>query len=240
MATGNAQDLTKTFGEVLYDIGKIEKSSKNIAQNFDQLLNQIRRVRPISITQLIAGGPKLPAWAKMISSAVITSVDEIDGRIKLLNEGIVVAGSKIREFQEAIDDYGPSDEAFEYVRIEAKLIEEYKAGLYFLEKQTRAKELAARFTGEKMSWEYAFIQGLVHSVKLSGQMNQALVEANTLARERYEINDKIWRVMAKTGHTNEGMLEASRALVGVGGDLRSSFEDTLETMVQMKDGLGVP
>ena len=79
----------------------------------------------------------------------------------------------------------------------------------------------------------------MHGYQRSGEMNRSLIEANSLIDNRIELSSQVWEVMAATGTEQQSANEAAKALVGVGFDLRNNFKDTLEVMVEMRDGLGV-
>ena len=118
-------------------------------------------------------------------------------------------------------------------------VKEFKQALSYLEEQIKLKQLTVKFTGEQLSIEYLMLRGFKDALERSGQLNQSLIEANSELSTRISLSDRVWAVSARTGTSMAGILEASKALVGVGGEMRGSFQDTLEVMVQMKDGLGV-
>lgn len=84
----------------------------------------------------------------------------------------------------------------------------------------------------------AFI-GLYSAILYYRRLNDALIQANVISAERRRLMSDILQIQMMTGNETDGMLNAARALVGYGIDLRRNFKDALSTVVMLEEGLGV-
>lgn len=244
MAT-DAEAMVKAFQTMMSDVARMEKSSNTIAKNFGTLLTQMKSNRQ-SVVDTMLGGIKLPAFMQELSRSIITPTEKLEAGMKMFTDQLDAARGKAAEFQKELERAvrtGADPDVIEAWRENRRgamaEIRELKAGLTLLTEQAELKKQTAKFTGEQLSLEYLVVRGFKDAIQRSGELNRSLIEANAHLKTRYALSRQIWDVSAKTGASQESMLEAAKALTAVGFDMRGNFKETLMVMVQMKEGLGV-
>jgi hypothetical protein len=241
-------DAVKHFQDMALQMGRIEKASKATAENFTDLMYQFQHSHQAGFVDYVGRMIKLPPALKAASAVMRMSGAELQKDVQAAVARLAVVNKNIADQKDLINmsilDGARTDPmALADLQAEVGSLEKEKSiqqsQLDLLSKQYKLKEHLSKITGETVVLETLTVAALVSSYKHSGELNVSLIEANSLLKNRSELTQQVWEVMAATGTAQQSANEAARALVGVGFDLRNNFKSTLEVMVQMRDGLGV-
>jgi hypothetical protein len=231
-----------TFDNVAEDIKKMERSSNAVAKTFDDLINKIIIQRPR--LESIFGAfklEKLPLGLGKIAQHIATPLGKLEENFHRSRIKASMVQTKMLDLENRINYayFTGNTLMVKHLELKKSYLREFQAKLNLTEKDIDLRRQAVKFTGEQFSYELLFLRNLGKSLKLSGDLNRSLVDANSNLGARYQLNQRVLEVGIKTGHAFQGMLDASRSLTEAGFDLRGNFADVLDVVVKMKDGLGV-
>lgn len=236
------QKSLRLFAE---DMQRAEKASKSVAENVAQLGVQMDHGHR-SFLDYMAKVIKLPAIFREASAALTRQNEEIKTSIVRFRDQQAAGKAMIAQIREQIrglKQFGGDPEQIEGLKTEKKiyesLVRESKAAIALEERRLSLKHSIESVTGKHLATEYILIKTLSESIKRSGEINEALMQANSLTRVRTDLTQDIYVVQAKTGASFQNMLGAAKALTNIWPKARTDFRDTLEVIVQMEEGLGV-
>ena len=239
----------RIFEQMAYNLGKMDRFSHQIANNFDKLINQIQRERPLTLTQFMAGGPQFDSYLMQISrigpmfKAMSLSMKERTTKdledIKELGNKLKAARIEANRINQAIRASPTPLDAVGQLRAAQDTLKPLEAQNAALMRQVAVKKEIAKLTGQEFSFQYLVLVGLKDAIQRSGEFNRSMIDANSSFAERDWLQERAWRVMGKTGVSQQSVIEGSKALLPLWKAIHGDFEDTLGTMVMMKEGLGV-
>ena len=248
MATDTQRDvemMTKSLRLFQEDMRRVEQSSKGVAQNVQQLSWQVKFGQR-NFMEYVAGAIKLPPVFKEASMSLIRQNEEIRASIKGLQDQQRLGEEILGQTKEQIKlakadraDPGKLKSLREEKRIYESMVKETKAAIDLEEKRTVLKQRVEAITGRQLAVEFLMIKGFRDAIRFSGEINDALIQANSLTKIRQDLSKDIYEIQATTGASMQVMLGASRSLMAVWPKTRTDFKSTLETVVQMEEGLGV-
>jgi len=228
------------------DVQRIEKMSRSIAENFSELHHQTQNTHR-SFTEYLAQNMKLPPVLKEASRALITSKDVINETIKARKDELREAESIFKMHKRLYDEKRKSttadkdsiDQAKVYKKLAQENLTNAKNLLDLEQKRLVLRESISAVTGKHLAIEYMLIKGFAEAIKKSGELNQSLIQANSMTSVRDRLTKQIFEVQAKTGASFETMNAAARSLTDIWPKAHRGFKESLEVMVEMEEGLGV-
>lgn len=234
--------MTKSLGMFADHFQKSEKASKGVATNVAQLATQLRGT-PKTMAEVLGEVIKLPKPLRDLSHALITPHIEINKAIDARRDSLKAAQDILQDFKHQMmtSPIAASMVKTAYAQKKAyELAVADQAQLLKLE-MTRltVKEGIEKISGKEVGAEYLLIRGLIEAVRRSGEVNQALIQANSLSTARQTLTEDIYETQIATGASLQTMLGAAKALTTVWPKNRDDFKSTLEIVVQMEQGLGV-
>lgn len=247
MATRGNQDLEmmeKTMRLFTDHLLHAQEYSKGTAENLAQLAYQVKSSQKDLLTY-IGEGIKLRGVMKEVANAVATKPEEAQARVAKLQDSVAQSAHRLQTEEKNLAKLtaNASREWREHVTANVQAVQK---NLNSQEKMLKLEEARLEMTqrvhaltGKTVALEYLVIRGFVDAIKRSGQLNEALIQANSLTERRKDLSQAIYDVQAKTGTSFDNMLQASRALTAIWPKFRGSVKSTLEVMVQMQEGLGV-
>jgi hypothetical protein len=237
--------MTKSLRFFQEDMQRVAKSSGVVAQNLQQLTWQVKFGQR-NFMEYVSAAIKLPPVFKEASMALIRDNEQIKDSIKGLQDQQRLGQEMLNQTKEQIKleradraDPGKLKSLREEKRIYESMVKETKAAIDLEEKRTVLKQRVEAITGRQLAVEFLMIKGFRDAIRFSGEVNEALIQANSLTKIRHELTDQIYAVQAKTGASMQVMLGSARALMAVWPKSRTDFQSTLETVVQMEEGLDV-
>lgn len=224
---------------------RAERSSNKLAKNLTDLGWQIKFGQR-NFMEYVGQAIRLPPILKEASMSllnqnerIMVSIKGLQDQRRLEDETLKLTRLKINELKKAGTDPIQLKNLKSEEKIYKSLVKETKAGI---DLETKRMELGQRMeaiTGRQLAVEFLMIKGFRDAIRLSGEVNDALIQANSLSDNRYELTKQIYQVQAQTGASIQVMLGASKALMAVWPKGRNDFQDVLKTVVQMEEGLGV-
>ena len=248
MATDTQRDVEMMQRSLRFfqeDMMRAERSSKGLAENITDLGWQIKFGQR-NFMEYVGQAIKLPPILKEASLALLPQSERIMASIKGLQdqrrlgeEMLKLTRTQIKELKESGIDVDKLKSLKDEERIYKSLTKETKAGIALEENRLELAQRIKDLTGKRLAVEFLMIKGFRDAIRLSGEMNDALIQANSLTDTRYDLTKQIYQVQAQTGASVQTMLSASKALMTVWPKGRTDFQDVLKTVVQMEEGLGV-
>lgn len=246
MATNGLHDvqtMEHTMRMFQEDLMRAEKASKGTAENFTQLAWQIKYGQK-NIRDYIGESIKLKGFMKEAAEALVSKPEEVRKRIAGWKDSLSQAAFELQKQEDILSRIRKNATRKRAIQMEEvaaahQLLDEQHRHLKLEQSRLELTERMHGVTGKALAAEFLLGKIMVDSVRRSGQLNDAVMHANSLSKERYALTDKIWQVQAKTGASLDNMLAASRALTSVWPKMRNDFQSTLEVMVEMEEGLGV-
>lgn len=242
MAT-DSEKLLKDADKFLFTMERVHKTSKDIAANWAELFLQMERTKWPMMEQLL-GNIRTGVLGKAVSQAFLTSDLGAKGVEKLEKKVNALIAERINLMTEALilQNEGNAAGARAMKTRADALIEEMDDGKALLAEHKKFLPMAEaleNITGKRLSFESLFIRGFKEAIARSGEMNRSLIDANSELSERRDLVDKVWQTMSVTGASQQEINEAAKALIPVWKGFHTNFNDTLQVMVEMKEGLGV-
>jgi phage baseplate assembly protein gpV len=223
------------------DVQKAEKASKGVAENLTQLGLQMQHHHR-SFLEYIGNAIKLPNMFREASQVLVSTNGQLTDSLNRYRKDLAVAIDLQDTAQKRLNRL-KSSKSISAANVEIahaqSLVREAEANVNLEEKRIRLKEQMERITGKQLAAEFIMVKLLSDSIKRSGEMNQALIQANSLTSVRKQLSADIYSVQAKTGNSFQDMLAGAKALTNVWPKTRTDFKSTLETIVMMEEGLGV-
>lgn len=228
------------------DIQRIEKMSRTIAENFSELHQQTQNNHR-TFAEYVTTNMKLPPILKEVSHALITSKDLINESIKARKDELREAESIFKMQKRLYDERRKSttadkdsvDQAKVYKKLAQENLTNIKNQLDLEQKRLVLRDSLSAVTGKHLAVEYMLIKGFTEAIKKSGEINQSLIQANSLTSVRDRLTRQVFEVQAKTGASFETMNAAARSLTDIWPKAHRGFKESLQVMVEMEEGLGV-
>ena len=211
----DVEAMVKSLRFFREDMMRIEKASGEIATNFTELAWQAKFGQR-NLHDYIGEAIRLPAPFREVSFLLKHSREELTKTVE-----------KQKELLRRAEETG--DKEAEQLR------KVFNLQTARLELQTRVRAL----TGKQLGLEFLMIKGFQEAIKRSGEVNEAIISANSAYEIRKDLTDKIYETQIKTGASMQQTTAAARALASVWPKARPDFQSTLEVMIQMERGLGV-
>lgn len=236
------QDMEKMVGLIAEHALKFDKAAKASADTVEDLHNQMRHFygdAHKSFLERIASTTALPTFARELSKAIVTPLEESTRRVDEFKMAVISAGNeleavKLRKSQLiAARQYQPA------LRAARQSIETAKEELVMAERQRSLVQQTQGFFSKGLTVNALITKGFIDAIHRSKEMNVSLIEANSSLDQRRQLTRDILQAQAATGNSTQDMATGVKALVNLGFDLQGNFKDVLETVVKMEEGLGV-
>jgi hypothetical protein len=114
-----------------------------------------------------------------------------------------------------------------------------RAGVLMTKEKLAINELVSKQISIQGAVQAVAVAATALTVKSLHEMNEQLKQAVVHVRQRTQLMSDIYAVQQATGNETTHMLEATKALVNQGFDLRDNFQDTLKAAVMLEESIGL-
>lgn len=243
-----AQDLKQAAEWVklaVENMAKGEKASKGIAESWTELSHQVKAAGG-DIKSYLLETMKVPGFMKEVSRAIVTPGTTLRENLQHANDALSLHRHYLDEATRRLDSIPARWTRIRRAREEAENLPLLRANVQIMEQRQKMEEARLHLNeslhavlGKNLAVEFLAIKGFQDAIKRSGELNQALIQANSNYDTRFSLTRQTYEVQARTGVSFQNMLAAAKELTMVGFDTRRSWKSTLDVMVEMEEGLGV-
>ncbi len=239
------QDISKSVHLMMEDWKRIEHSTSGMGEHLTDLIYKIKFGQRSTLEYLgqsikIANSPMLRQAAIALGTPIEDLKDgltEVRNKLKQSTLELEIQKGQVEVWRDLFDDtYHMQIQA---VRVAEQHVKADALKVHYVEQMIGLQTSINKLTGRQLSIEYLTIRALREVLQYSGELNTALINANSNLNKRFEITEQVMEVQARTGASTQAMLGAAKALSSVWPKLRGDFKSTLEVVVEMEAGLGV-
>jgi hypothetical protein len=226
------------------DMARAEKASKGVAENLHDLGIQVQHGHR-DFMEYVASGLKLPGIFKEMSMALVRQNDEVRKSIVGFKDqqNIAEATLELLKQQKKAASAAGDAATVKILKSEQKIYREMRdetiAAINLENSRLNLRQKLLGITGKQLAVEFILVKTFATVIQQTGQINAALIQANSDLDKRNDLAQQIYQVQAETGASFDHMLGASKALTNVFPKARADFQSTLKVIIQMEEGLGV-